>query len=48
MPSDRPKPIFLRLPPDLYDYVAKKAKKQEKTLQGVIVQVLNQSQIKGK
>jgi hypothetical protein len=48
MPSDRPKPIFLRLPPDLYDYVAKKAKKQEKTLQNVIVQVLNQQQIKGK
>jgi len=47
MPSDRPKPIFLRLPPDLYDYVAKKAKKQ-KTLQSVIVQILNQSQIKGK
>lgn len=48
MPSERPKPIFLRLPPDLYDYVQKKAKKQEKTLQNVIVQILNQQQIKGK
>lgn len=48
MPSERPKPIFLRLPADLYDYVEKKAKKQGKTLQSVIVQILNQQQIKGK
>jgi predicted HicB family RNase H-like nuclease len=49
MPSERPKPIFLRLPPDLYEFVQKKAKKQDKTLQSVIVQVLNQHQIsKGK
>jgi len=48
MPSERPKPIFLRLPPDLYDYIKKKSKKQEKTLQSVIVQILNQQQIKGK
>jgi predicted HicB family RNase H-like nuclease len=48
MPPQRPKPIFLRLPPDLYEYVQKKAKKQDKTLQSVIVQILNQQQIKGK
>lgn len=48
MQTERPKPIFLRLPPDLYEYVQKKAKKQEKTLQSIIVQVLNQNQIKGK
>jgi len=48
MPSERPKPIFLRLPADLYEHVEKKAKKQQKTLQAIIVQILNQQQIKGK
>ena len=48
MQTKRPKPIFLRLPNDLYEYVEKKAKKQNKTLQSIIVQVLNQQQIKGK
>jgi hypothetical protein len=48
MPSDRPKPIFLRLPLDLYEYVEKKAKKQQMTLQSVIVKILNEQQIKGK
>lgn len=48
MQTNRPKPIFLRLPPDLYEYVQKKAKKQNKTMQSVIVQVLNQQQLLGK
>jgi len=49
MPSERTKPIFLRLPHDLDDYVRKVAKKEKKTAQQVIQHLITKEMIlKGK